>query len=263
MRKRNLLYKYTELNAFTFKNLILSQLWFSPPDQMNDQLEGLIKIANVEFAPSKKAIDNFIEEKGDGYYKDIHGYSRAQQIISENGFLDFYMGHWFRGELSKYGISCFSKTPTEPLMWSHYADKHSGICLIYDQDILMESLKTVNYGFEMIPIRYGVKPSITLFEHKNRIEYKSDMPIICGKDSNWKYEKEIRIYKFENDETFSGGSYFIVNSALSGIIYGYHVSEEDKDAISLLIRNEPLYYNVAEYNEQIDFRTGKIFIDFA
>src|SRR5687768_257367 len=115
MKKQSLAYKFTSINEFTFKNLILSQLWFSPPNLMNDQLEGLVRVKNADFSPSKEAIDNFIEEK-----RLFDFYWNPRQEIDGQGFLNFYMSHWFRFELNRYGITCFSKKPTESLMWAHY-----------------------------------------------------------------------------------------------------------------------------------------------
>jgi hypothetical protein len=146
-------------------------------------------------------------------------------------------------------------------MWAHYADKHSGICLIYDKDILIQSLKSID-NFELLPVRYGVKPTITLLERDSRIEYDSDIPIISAKDSNWKYEKEVRIYNFHEEKgRFYGDSSYTPREALIGIIYGHKISEDDKDAISLILRNEPLYGHVVEYDEVIDYELGKIVIE--
>lgn len=253
----NLIYKYTSLTEFTFKNLLLSQLWFNPPDLMNDQLEGLVKVKNSDFEPSERAIDNFIESN-----RLYDFYLDPKHTIKNSGFLDFYMTYWFRHELDKFRISCFSINPTESLMWAHYANKHSGLCLIYDKKKLLKSLKLYNGNFEMISIQYGVKPTITIYEEKEQIRYITDIPIISTKDKNWKYENEIRFFiadRYEN-ESPNGKSVFIENSALKGIIYGYQMSESDKDAISMIIRNEPHYSRVKEYNEVIDFKTGKIII---
>jgi len=258
MKADNLIYKYTSLTEFTFKNLLLSQMWFNSPDLMNDQLEGLVKVENVDFNPSEKAIDKFIiSNRLYEFYED------PQQAIKSQGFLDFYMAHWFRNELDKYRISCFSSSPTESLMWAHYANKHGGLCLIYDKQNLLGSLKTYDSDFEIISIRYGVKPTITLYDKGGQIGFESDVPIISTKDINWKYEKEVRIYieeKYPN-KTPNGKSVFIESSSLKGIVYGYQMSESDKDAISMIIRNESHYSLVKEYNEVIDFKTGKIFIE--
>ena len=38
----------------------------------------------------------------------------------------------FDGEMQHKGVFSLSKTWRSPLMWSHYADEHRGICLEYD-----------------------------------------------------------------------------------------------------------------------------------
>jgi hypothetical protein len=253
MRNKNHIYKYTTINDFTYKNLILSQLRFNPPTSMNDQLEGMIKVSNPDFKPSKKAIENFIEDKQLGKH--------FWYMPRQDDFLDFYMSYWFRFELTRFRISCFSKVATESLMWAHYANKHSGICLVYDKNILIESLRDVDSTFKLIPINYGIKPIVSLLEKKKRIGYESDIPIISAKDSNWKYEKEIRIYNEHDYNENINDSFYIPNSALVGIIYGYQISDSDKDAISVILGNESHYSHVYEADEQIDFESGKIVIE--
>lgn len=39
-------------------------------------------------------------------------------------------------EISKYGVSCFSKSCNIPKMWAHYADRNRGVCLRFDLDLL-------------------------------------------------------------------------------------------------------------------------------
>ena len=255
MKRNSFIYKYASIDEFTLKNLILSQLWFNPPDSMNDKLEGVVKVSNTDFKPSKKALENFILNNGlDDYYN-------LEYLIKNNRFLDYYMSQWFRIELNRYGISCFSNISTESLMWAHYANKHSGVCLIYDKEILLESLIEDHKTCHWTSIEYGKKPTITLIERNGQIQYSSDRPIISTKDINWKYEKELRFYLTGyNTYSFVGQSISIVHRALKGVIYGYQASEEDKDSISLILRNDPLYNDVSEYNADIDFRTGKIYI---
>lgn len=250
---KDLIYKFASINEFTFKNLILSTLRFNPPNLMNDQLEGLIKIKNLDFKPTMAALENFIiENKFDKNY--------AEESIKEGGFIDFYMNnYWFNLELEKYGISCFSSNPIESLMWAHYANKHSGVCLIYDMEKLVSNLKEADNEFKVTTIQYGLMPTITLFEQNKKIEFESDLPIISAKNLNWKYENVIRFY-FKNYGIFRGDSFFVGNSSLRGIIYGYQISEDDKDAISIIVRNDNKYQNVKEYNEVINFSTGEIFI---
>jgi len=45
--------------------------------------------------------------------------------------------------LEKYGVLCFSRSWNNVLMWSHYADRHKGICLGFD--VLDERTRRVRY----------------------------------------------------------------------------------------------------------------------
>ena len=51
------------------------------------------------------------------------------------------------------GISCFSEAPTNLLMWSHYADKHSGVCVEYD---FSRMFSTVPNSL-LLPVSYSEK----------------------------------------------------------------------------------------------------------
>jgi len=253
---RDYIYKYTTVNDFTYKNIILSQLRFNPPTLMNDQLEGIVKVKNTDFKPSKIAIDNFIKDN----HLEEH-LRHLKPLTKEDDFLKFYMSYWFRFELTRYRISCFSKSATESLMWAHYANKHSGICLMFDKNILFEGLRDVDDSFKITHINYGVKPIITLWEKENRIGYDSDIPIISAKDLNWKYEKEIRIYNEHSEsKRFYNDTLYILKSALVGIIYGYQITETDYDVIGTILENDPHYSHVIEAFAEIDFESGKIII---
>ena len=256
MRKKgndNIIYKFASINEYSLKNLILGKLRFNPPTLMNDQLEGLIKIKNPGFKPTNSAINNFIKEN------NLHSQT-ARKFIKSNGFVNFYMRYWFNVELKKFGISCFTESPTESLMWAHYADKHSGICIIYDKDKLIDNLKELSSQFEFVKVRYDCQPVIMLKEKDSKIIYESNLPIISTKHANWQYENEIRIV-FKGDEEYTSDSYFVGNSPVKGIIYGYRISFEDKDALSTILRNDPQYSNVKEYKEIIDYTTGHIRIE--
>lgn len=255
-KQKNYIYKFAPINEFTFRNLILSQLWFGPPNSMNDQLEGLIKVHNTDFKPSQKAIDNFIKTN---FLENEYPNPRWQ--IKEQGFLKFYMSFWFRHELNRHGISCFSLNPNESLMWAHYANKHNGLCLVYDKEELLNSLRDFDSSFDSAKVNYRSRPTLTLYEKNGHIEFTSDTPVVVTKNSNWKYEKEFRIFfKPAKNDFFHGQAIFIDHSALKEVIYGYQVSQEDENAVSEILRNDP-HYNVDESIANIDFENGNIFFD--
>jgi hypothetical protein len=224
---------------------------------MNDQLEGLVKFKNPSFNPSPKSFKNFLKSTPlwDYYY-----YQNANEFIKQNNFNDFFIENWYYFERNEFFISCFSRNPDQPLMWAHYANKHTGICLIYDREILMEGLKDIDNSFKYCSIDYDNQPIIELIELDDNIEYKSNIPLISTKSIHWKYEDEIRIYSKRNNHLENNGSAISVyKSALKGIIYGARMQEEDIDAVSKLINNDHLYTNVVEYNANLDYKNGGIY----
>ncbi|MEP2024408.1 MAG: DUF2971 domain-containing protein [Reichenbachiella sp.] len=252
--EENHIFKFAPITAFTFKNLLISQLWFGPPESMNDLLEGLIKIKNTDFKPSKLALSHFIKSNELDQY-----YWNPEHEIKEHGFIKFFIDNWYHIQRNQYGISCFSRTPNEPLMWSHYADKHKGICLIYDKEELLNSLNDSSFNFEYSPVNYKKRPLLEIFEDEGKVTFKSSEPVLISKDSKWQYEKEIRFMaKFENKKNFTGRSFTTYHSALKGVIYGANIDPDDLDSISFILRNDPLYINVKEYMSEIDFEKGTI-----
>jgi len=86
---------------------------------------------------------------------------------------------------SDWAVLCFSEKMDHPLMWSHYADKHKGLCLAFE--IPASHLRKVHYMRARligasVPKKFGMPDSA---DHKSN-------PLLV-KYSGWKYECEQRI----------------------------------------------------------------------
>jgi hypothetical protein len=94
---------------------------------------------------------------------------------------------------ASYGALCFSKNWSNPLLWSHYAEKHTGICLGLDIADSPEAVQTPIYvdGPEMQDPR-------VLFEALRTREFGSAegplMRKLLLKFKGWLYEDEIRLF---------------------------------------------------------------------
>lgn len=84
----------------------------------------------------------------------------------------------YKKEMSeRFGMICFCKHWHNPLLWSHYAEKHRGMCLGFDVDD--RGLRPVKYVKE----RSALKMPPT----------KESMDILLfTKYRDWKYEEELR-----------------------------------------------------------------------
>ncbi|MGI4819487.1 MAG: DUF2971 domain-containing protein [Janthinobacterium lividum] len=94
----------------------------------------------------------------------------------------------------KVGLICFSKTWSNPVQWSHYADRHRGLCLGFD--VPDETVLPVRY----VPKRLRYDPK--LFEVRDEATL---LHYLTTKFSHWRYEKEVRLIVPLN-ETLQEGS---------------------------------------------------------
>jgi len=109
----------------------------------------------------------------------------------------------WRGRIKSYfknkGIICFCRDWRNPVIWSHYADKHRGIALGFDVQ---------SYG--TIPVKYRT----TRLDRPNKTEvlqtHITDLMqnSIAYKFSHWKYEKEVRTLENLDNRNTENGLYF-------------------------------------------------------
>jgi hypothetical protein len=87
---------------------------------------------------------------------------------------------------SHTGLLCFSADWTNPLMWSHYANKHRGICLGFD--LRNDLVQRVRYEDERIRIAIGDNGELS------KLDDELEKLVLCTKFRDWQYEEECRIF---------------------------------------------------------------------
>lgn len=127
---------------------------------------------------------------------------------------------------AEQGLVCFTRGFSEPMLWSHYADKHRGICLGFD--VKDESCMPVQYVSERIKV---VSPDGTA-------DAETLSRTLFTKGESWKYEHEVRVHiLLQNVPIVENGAYFIPfteGMALREVILGA-VCSMPPDAISKLV----------------------------
>jgi hypothetical protein len=84
------------------------------------------------------------------------------------------------------GLLCFSANWTNPVLWSHYGNKHRGICLGFD---LRRGLEE-RFNYEDDRIRDRIGNDSDPFQLTDALKRK----LMCTKFDHWKYEEEIRLF---------------------------------------------------------------------
>lgn len=113
--------------------------------------------------------------------------ARQVMLILQNPKEWFQTNYGYRSEdLSQmFGIVSLTPHPNNFLMWSHYADSHSGFCIGFDTQKLVKH----NFG-QFGAVKYSEQiPMISILDNDLGLMSK----LIYTKSIIWKYEDEYRI----------------------------------------------------------------------
>lgn len=213
------LYKYRTIEQ-ALQFLSNHKIYFSDFTEFNDPFESACKY-QLEYTP-KQFYDAFLRM----VKNPILAASKAEQI--RLGLIDGQklLKQSNDAILKGFGYYCMAKRPDNILMWSHYADKHQGVCFKFDL------LQDLNAFMITIPVEYNSE--YPEFDSLNG----NPTPIIRRKSSDWQYEQEYRTIK-----TKVHGLYEIKKDVLVEIIFGCRISPEDTFKIKAAVLSNG-YHNV-------------------
>jgi hypothetical protein len=114
------------------------------------------------------------------------------------------------------GVLCFGATWTSPVMWAHYAEKHTGIALGFD--VLDKLLTEIKYTERKI--------SVPLGPHLPKMGLTEDLlnKVRMTKATDWSYEREYRVEAELKDKDPKTGLYYVdfgPQATLREIIIGH------------------------------------------
>lgn len=204
-----LLAKYYGLDNLKHILCVISrnQLYFSDATKFNDPFE-----MNPALLRTKK-------------FKRVKVSSRPISDFSIRKVTERYWND-MKARLSKNGVCCFSEVCNDITMWSHYADKHKGICMLFS---------TENGFFkDVVKVQYvPTRPIMKIFPDPSWREEE----LAWTKMDMWGYEKEWRLFRRRLDR-----SYKYPKSSLKGIIFGCRCVSEDREIISGFVRGKKVKF---------------------
>lgn len=188
------------------------------------------------------------------------GYARLPDAMVEIESVADMMLPMLRDTLSKkieefIGILCLTETPTNLLMWAHYADSHQGFVVefdpnspFFDQRVSPEDefrhIRKVHYHDE--------RPALKLSE----IE---DFSPFLTKGSDWSYENEWRMLDLLSNASQIIGSgsaavhlFDFPKSAIKAVIFGCRMADTKKTEICQILRDCDEYSHVRCAEARID-----------
>jgi hypothetical protein len=141
--------------------------------------------------------------------------------------------------MGEFGILCYSEVINDPVIWSHYADKHAGLALGFDfPEGMLNAPLRVSYDTVRPTIPMGTladifQPTYSLREKNIGIFQQG----FTKKAQSWSYEKEWRQFVNLDECKMIGDHYFReIPSHCLEVVLGARCSMDMRD-IGRLVRN--------------------------
>jgi len=119
-------------------------------------------------------------------------------------------------------VLSFSEDPKHPLMWSHYADAHRGICIGFRRDFFSQAMP-VRYPQRVPRLDAGLPP-----ETKRAAAFLTKRPA-------WAYEREWRLIDFD-DASRNNPYVTLCPGVVTQVIFGERTSRDDRDWVFQWLR---------------------------
>jgi hypothetical protein len=133
-------------------------------------------------------------------------------------------------QMKNYGVLALSEVNDNILMWSHYADKHRGICIEFERT----DTNDLGNWDHCVPVLYQQElPSFYPLELENS---KTVTQALSTKGEYWTYEREWRILTYESNK------HFPLPGNITSVIFGLNMLQKDRDAIVSLLGHTVRYF---------------------
>jgi len=211
------IYQYVSYDT-ALKIIESNCLHYSTPNSFNDPFDltsGLLDTSIAKEDLVKLVTDGF--DASEDERQKIIDYNLANPDLIPTLF-----AKTLEDTKSDIGITCFSKSYLKTLMWSHYANKHSGVCFGFSFN------QVAGDGIMQLTVRYTDKVEArnyfkeTIFSIYNWIFTKSKV---------WEYEEEVRRVYIKDKGLIPFDKFELVE-----VYYGVRISDDQIKKIQALLK---------------------------
>jgi hypothetical protein len=212
-----MLYKYcTAERIDVLKNL---RVGFTRFTALNDPFECLFALEPREDEQVAAENDNYVAE-------------RAEVMV------------WLEARIGQLGVLCLSRTRRSLLMWSHYANNHTGFLVGLDENDTFFTARAFyvdpNYGVEE-PLRlpgFGSLREVAYSGRRAIIGHGDAVPwdFFFQKSPEWRYEKEVRMFRTLSEATTrvnngATGLFALPATSIQEVVIGSRMATDHSDSI--------------------------------
>jgi hypothetical protein len=262
------LYKYRKFNTSTLRLITKAESYYADPETFNDPLDCrpviqldtdtstlekvcyrmLVLVHDKKQALSTMTNFRYLSSEHGDYKKDQAAtWSYTQGLRQEIKRLLY-------DEMRKCGVLSLGARWDCPLMWSHYADEHRGLCIEYDM--------TNHHCERLFPVDYGASGNVkvsNLYDWKLHGSMTAEILVrgafFYAKARQWRYEREWRDVVGSNGVTDTP-------LTVSAILFGLRCDSAVVTSVVKLFTNssaKPKFYDV--YRKDEGFRLKRRAVD--
>ena len=218
------------------KKLLSGELYFSTYSQLNDPFEMRVSL-KLDKNRAKRLHGIHQATKRSPIFKGLSPAKRlvkAAQISNRLNYNPSTLRNAANAHFQRMRTECFifclSATRDHPLLWSHYANNHTGVCIRFDHK--------ANPFFGSAKVMYDEDfPTVTypLVDNFSELTQKS----ILTKADYWSYEEEYRLFsvRMENESWHLGLNWsdahraHVLSAPILGLTLGAMISPEREEQL--------------------------------
>ena len=206
--------------------------------QLDDTSRNIISV--IRSISAEESIVDRIERIAEA--SNLHGIDIKTEVANARKTLEPILPRIKETINEHFAITCFSETPDNILMWSHYAGKHSGFCVEYD----FTKMTSQNLLLMLFPAIYSTeKPTVPLsmfdFNDLGNIRLSNgsggipDLIVsLLTKSNIWSYENEWRMIGYRS--MLRDQKYY--EDIAVKVYYGANISTENKQRLDEIVRRK-------------------------
>lgn len=201
------LYKFLPFNAYSLSLLINKQIWCPKAKTLNDPFEFHFHLTDTNFG---------------GIPINQPSLEEAKKAIKE------------------LGVVCLSEINHDILMWSHYAEGHTGFCIEFERS----NNNDLGKWAYCLPVTYDAV-EVPSFDTPQLKEKASVAKIVATKAPNWSYEKEWRLIV---DHKFADGL-ISLPAKITSVIFGCKMDDARRLTVANILRRDVLYLEAIQLKD--------------
>jgi Protein of unknown function (DUF2971) len=242
MNRIRFLYHYQRFDTARLERLLATNsIYLSDTKGFNDPCDcrpcfDLTRLDDPTFYQRQVEYFERVDRKRNTHLSEDGHQQRAARLRKDRSFLEhcIYQMSGIETEIQKrYRVYCLTTKPADTLMWSHYTENHTGICLEFGcaNDVLSGALQVIYCDtYPLLDLADDDQGTVLL-------------PLVT-KARAWEYEEEYRLIAQEEAEALNHDSLITKNNllllpdgALASIIVGCVAPEATRDAVRDIVRH--------------------------